>query len=71
MNDLHQFDLATSTWTDLSSPLHGSPPTARSGHGMLSLGRYIYVFGGEADQCEESKMFCDFRDLRSVEMFML
>ena len=49
--DLHSFDPVAVVWTDLSTTIEGTPPTARYGHGFTSLifagarGR-LYVHGG-------------------------
>ena len=43
--DLHQFDPATASWTDLSA-LPDPPPPRRS-HAFASAGGVLYVHGGE------------------------
>ena len=40
--DMWSFDIATSTWTELSAP----PMASRFGHGMTLVGDTIYAFGG-------------------------
>jgi hypothetical protein len=44
MNDLHIFNVETLTWTQPQAK--GSPPSARSGHAMVSVGNKVYVYGG-------------------------
>ena len=44
--DLYVYDPATKAWTDLSTPVSGTPPIARCYHGFTSLGGSLYVYGG-------------------------
>ena len=44
--DLHEFNIAANTWTDLSSLVEGVPPAARDRHGFASVGGKLYVYGG-------------------------
>lgn len=46
MNELYSFDLSTDKWTNLSLPSHGTPPSPRSFHKMVSIGNMLFVFGG-------------------------
>lgn len=46
-NDLHEYDIATATWTDLT-PTSGFIPSQTSGLAMIESGGKIYVFGGYA-----------------------
>ncbi len=45
-DDLHEFNIDAKVWTDLSSPVLGTKPTARDGHGFASAGGKLYVHGG-------------------------
>jgi hypothetical protein len=45
-NDLHVYDPETMTWTDLSVPAFGTPPSARISLGYTSAGGKLYVHGG-------------------------
>lgn len=45
-NDLHAYDLASATWTDLSAPSAGAPPAGRYGHGAAESSGKLYVWGG-------------------------
>ncbi len=47
-NDFHVYSPAYMTWFDLSSHAHGTPPTARAGHGFTSAGGLLYVHGGSS-----------------------
>mmetsp|Transcript_11498 Transcript_11498/g.27046 ORF Transcript_11498/g.27046 Transcript_11498/m.27046 type:complete len:370 (-) Transcript_11498:132-1241(-) len=49
VNDLHAFDVASRTWTDLSVPRSGSPPSPRPWMGMAATGSKLYIFGGWAE----------------------
>eukprot|EP00961_Rhodomonas_salina_P298346 3937994-Rhodomonas_salina.1 len=46
LNQLFEFDMASSVWTDLSTPLGGSPPVARNRHAMAATDCKLFVFGG-------------------------
>jgi hypothetical protein len=47
LNDLHVYDPASGgSWTDLSTPTSGSPPSARGYHSAVELDGKTYVFGG-------------------------
>ena len=46
LDDLHVFDPAKMTWTDLSAAINGPRPSARSFHGFTSAGGKLYVHGG-------------------------
>ena len=49
LGDLHHFDTASSTWTDLTNQVQGHAPGPRFAHGFTSTGDDIYVFGGATD----------------------
>jgi len=44
LNDLFMFNTKTGIWSNMSTV--GSPPSQRSFHKMVALGRKLYVFGG-------------------------
>ena len=47
LNDLHSFDPASMTWSDLGGTTTGRTPTARDAFGMASTeDGILYVFGG-------------------------
>ena len=54
LNDLWQFEPATSQWTQIE-PTRGAPPCPRSYHRAAALGDTLYVFGG----CGESGRLAD------------
>ena len=43
---MYRLDPAGQSWTNLSLPMSGNPPSARCGHGFAAIGDAIYVFGG-------------------------
>jgi hypothetical protein len=50
-NDLYRLDAPAPaspppTWTNLSAPATGAPPSARRGHGFAAAGGVLFVFGG-------------------------
>lgn len=45
-NDLHEYDITTGTWTDLSTPSSGPVPATRSANGLALVDDCIYMFGG-------------------------
>ena len=47
LNDLHVFDPVEMAWTDLSSSVAGTPPSARAFHGFASVAGMLYVHDGE------------------------
>ncbi len=49
LNDLHVYDIAESSWTDLSSTAFGAPPSPRNAHGFAALGGRLFVMGGSSD----------------------
>ena len=67
LNDLHNFDPTTSTWTELSTATAGIPPSARAGHGVAAAGGKLYVLGGSQDGGEQRfclpKLFLTLADL--------
>lgn len=52
MNDLHVYDPFTKSWTDLSSPASGIPPSPRDSHGFTAAAGKLYVHGGEVGNGE-------------------
>eukprot|EP00286_Rhodomonas_abbreviata_P018936 CAMPEP_0181307350 /NCGR_PEP_ID=MMETSP1101-20121128/10828_1 /TAXON_ID=46948 /ORGANISM="Rhodomonas abbreviata, Strain Caron Lab Isolate" /LENGTH=78 /DNA_ID=CAMNT_0023413551 /DNA_START=463 /DNA_END=695 /DNA_ORIENTATION=+ len=46
MNDLRMYSISAGTWTDLSNPASGSPPSPRDEHAMAASGDFLFVFGG-------------------------
>jgi hypothetical protein len=71
--DLFVFDPSMLTWTELTGAVHGTPPSARVGHGFTSAGGRLYVHGGLAGNGECRMHHCkrpypsgfDFRRSRS------
>ena len=55
-SDIHEFDQNQNQWMDVSSQMTGEVPGARAFHGMTSLGRKLFVFGGSAS-ADKSKSF--------------
>ena len=49
LDDLHEFNADTVTWTDLSSLTRGSLPFPRGGHGFASVGGRLYLQGGQGE----------------------
>jgi hypothetical protein len=49
LNDLHMFEPANASWTDLSIPASGTPPSRRNAHGVAALGSKLYVMGGGSE----------------------
>ncbi len=47
-NELFRFSTTEQKWEQLDAPrVSGSPPSRRSGHGMVAVGSDLYVFGGQ------------------------
>lgn len=46
-NDLFVLDLTTLVWTDLTPLAVGSIPPPVSGHCFITMGKLLYVFGGQ------------------------
>ena len=46
LSDLYVYDPAAMAWTDLSSPVSGTPPSPRRCQGFVSDGGKLYVHGG-------------------------
>ncbi len=44
--DLHVYDPVSITWFDISSVVHGIPPSTRGMAGFTSAGGRLYVHGG-------------------------
>ena len=51
VGDLRMYSISSRTWTDLSNPSAGSPPSARFGHAMVASGDFLFVFGGSGEWC--------------------
>ena len=47
LNDLHAYDIASVTWTDLSAAVSGASPSARARHGFVSARNKLFVHGGD------------------------
>jgi N-acetylneuraminic acid mutarotase len=59
-NELFRFSTTERKWELLNATrVSGSPPSARSDHGMVSVGSDLYVFGGgvEDREVESSELF--------------
>lgn len=54
LNDLHVFDPAASTWTDLSETISDTIEP-RLSMGMAAMDGHLYVFGGYAGSGQRSK----------------
>jgi hypothetical protein len=53
LNDLHVYNPVNGSWTNLSTPASGNPPSARYSHGFASAGGKLYVMGGKTgSQCD-------------------
>ena len=50
---LHKLDVETQEWTEITTS--GEGPSARAGHGMVSVGSDIYLFGGTISQGERGE----------------
>ena len=59
LNDFFRFSTTDLKWEqlDAAARVSGSPPSGRSGHGMVSVGSDLYVFGGYGNTGEEG--LCD------------
>jgi hypothetical protein len=65
-HELFRFSTTGLKWEELDATrVSGSPPSRRSGHGMVSVRRDIYVFGGyiwsssgEEWLCEDGHLVC-------------
>ena len=53
--ELFKFSTDSMEWTDLSAEgvMKGTMPSARCGHAMTTVGKDIYLFGGEIATGEE------------------
>lgn len=52
LNDLHKFDLGSSTWTMVPATDASPAPSPRRSHGFAGCGGKLYVFGGWDGQGE-------------------
>ena len=59
LNDFFRFSTTDLKWEqlDAAARVSGSPPSTRYGHGMVSVGSDLYVFGGIRNTGEEG--LCD------------
>ncbi len=49
-NTLFRFSTTEQKWEQIGAPqVSGSPPSARTGHGMVAVGSDLYVFGGHTE----------------------
>ena len=48
LNDLYAYDPVARSWTNLSVPAAGVPPSRRDSHGFAAAGGLLYVHGGES-----------------------
>ena len=49
-NELFRFSTTKMQWEQLGATrVSGTPPSGRSGHGMVAVGSNLYVFGGATD----------------------
>ncbi|XP_013384298.1 nitrile-specifier protein 5 [Lingula anatina] len=55
LNDLHSFDLESSTWSQLNTKC---PPAPRSFHTTTSVGTKFFVFGGCSDKGRLNDLHC-------------
>ena len=62
LNDLHVYSTEDQRWTDLSNDTSGDPPSPRSFHRMISVGKKLFVFGG----CGESGRLNDLYSFDTV-----
>lgn len=46
LNDLHRFDTANNTWSEVALAPGSPAPPARSYHAMAAAGGKLYLFGG-------------------------
>ena len=47
LGDFYQFDIATSTWTEIDGSLAtGPPPSERADFGFVASGSKLFVYGG-------------------------
>ncbi len=49
LGDMHHFETASSTWTDLTMQVEGDIPGPRFAHGFTATSEDIYVYGGATD----------------------
>lgn len=52
LHDLHGYEIASKTWTDLSTPAAGTMPQARRGFGFCEFDGRLYVYGGSFGNCK-------------------
>jgi hypothetical protein len=42
--------LDTQTWSWSRPPVHGTPPSPRTGHSLVACGGALYLFGGLGEE---------------------
>ena len=60
-NSLFRFHFDSSTWTQISTVIlrdSPSPPSRRYGHSMVAYDRFLYVYGGAADNILPNELHC-------------
>jgi len=53
LDDLHVYDVSSQTWEELA--LSGTPPSARSNHGLAPVNGKLYLHGGYGGTGEDSQ----------------
>ncbi len=66
LDDLHQFDPGTATWTRYDSDWAAGTVPARMGHGLAEAAGLLFVFGGGGLLADGVKTL--FNDLHSVDV---
>lgn len=57
LRDLHVLEPLSATWTELSGPTSGTPPSERHAMSMAGVGDAVFVFGGYGDRGPLGDMF--------------
>ena len=52
LNDMYTFQIQTNSWLDLKGSMKGNAPNPRVGHGFVSDGQKLYIFGGTCNGSE-------------------
>ena len=58
LNDLHSFDPATQSWTDLSKISQGTVPSGRYGESLAASNGLLYTFGGRDNNGKAALRAC-------------
>ena len=53
LDDMWEYDLASSSWRQIQIPEGGLCPLARSGHSAVTYGNRMYIFGGILELTKE------------------